>query len=570
MANGDNESATPYDKAMDALSSLITKRSRGDKSNKVDGFHFLFDYLKILELEDALADMKIVHVAGTKGKGSTCTFTESILRNCGFKTGLFTSPHLIDVRERFRLDGDDISEEKFLAYFWWCFNRFKERTTEDLPMPPLFRFLTLLAFKIFAAEQVDVAILEVGLGGRFDATNVVGLTRQLCWCQILNVINVMFQIQKPVVCGIASLGYDHMEILGNTLGEIAGEKAGILKYGVPAFTVQQPEEAMRVIEEKASNLNVDLQVVHPLDANLLNGLKLGLEGEHQYVNAGLAIALSFNWLKRTGHLELANQEHTGSLPEQFIKGLTTASFQGRAQIVRDEYVNCENDGDLIFYLDGAHSPESMDICARWFSGVVNGGKQLDKVPQVLLFNCMTVRDPHLLLPPLYQTCASQGVYFKKALFVPNMSVYHKVGSHAVPSTDAKVDLSWQSALQRVWANATKNKNGITSPTPLVANVTPYHSFSLIDYLSLLYTLRRSLGNVKCVLNYFVGREAKVSEDDSGATMGSSEKKSAVFSSLPLAIKWLRDSVRQNQSVRLQVLVTGSLHLVGDVLKLIRK
>ncbi|CAN1170745.1 Folylpolyglutamate synthase [Linum perenne] len=99
---------------------------------------------------------------------------------------------------------------------------------------------------------------------------------------------------------------------GNTLGEIAGEKAVILKYGVPAFTVQQPEEAMRVIEEKASNLNVDLQVVHPLDANLLNGLKLGLEGEHQYVNAGLAIALFFNWLKRTGHLELASQEHTVS------------------------------------------------------------------------------------------------------------------------------------------------------------------------------------------------------------------------------------------------------------------
>ncbi|CAN1251008.1 Folylpolyglutamate synthase [Linum perenne] len=210
-------------------------------------------------------------------------------------------------------------------------------------------------------------------------------------------------------------------------------------------------------------MQVDLQVVHPLDANLLNGLKLGLEGEHQYVNAGLAIALFFNWLKRTGHLELASQ---------------------------------------------------------WFSGVVNGGKQLDKVPQVsssthqlkknimqvLLFNCMTVRDPQLLLPPLFQTCASQGVYFKKALFVPNMSVYHKVGSHAVPSTDAKVDLSWQSALQRVWANATKNKNG---------------------------------------------REANVSEDDSGATMGSSEKKSTVFSSLPLAIKWLRDSVRQNQSVRLQ-------------------
>ncbi|CAI0411169.1 unnamed protein product [Linum tenue] len=229
MADGEKESPdapTSYDEAMEALSSLITKRSRGNNSNKGNQFDLLFHYLKILELEDALDDLKIVHVAGTKGKGSTCTFTESILRNCGFRTGLFTSPHLIDVRERFRLDGVDISQEKFLAYFWWCFNRLKERTTEDVPMPPLFRFLTLLAFKIFSAEQVhkywfhlqhclsclssetqlnwdlicysffvqvDVAILEVGLGGRFDATNVV---------------------QKPVVCGIASLGYDHMEILG--------------------------------------------------------------------------------------------------------------------------------------------------------------------------------------------------------------------------------------------------------------------------------------------------------------------------------------------------------------------
>ncbi|CAN0837686.1 Folylpolyglutamate synthase [Linum grandiflorum] len=475
-----NESARPYDKAMDALSSLITKRNRGDKSTKGDGFHFLFDYLKILDLEDALADMQIVHVAGTKGKVIA-----------------------------------DISEEKFLTYFWWCFNRLK----------------------------VDVAILEVGLGGRFDATNVVGLTRQMCWSQILNVNDLMFQIQKPVVCGIASLGYDHMEILGNTLGEIAGEKAGILKHGVPAFTVQQPEEAMCVLEEKASSLNVDLQVVLPLDANLLNGLKLGLEGEHQYVNAGLAISLSFNWLKRTGHLELANQEHTGSLPEQFIKGLTTASFQGRAQIVCDQYVDNENDGDLIFYLDGAHSPESMDICARWFSGAVKGGKEHDTITpqvsssthqlkknimQILLFNCMTVRDPQLLLPPLLKTCASQGVYFKKALFVPNMSVYHKVGSHGLPSSDAKVDLSWQSGLQRVWENAVKSRNG-----------------------------RERNGS------------EYIKDDDSGASGGSCEK-SAVFSSLPLAIKWLRDSVKQNQSVRLQVLVTGSLHLIGDVLKLIRK
>lgn len=184
---------SPYEEAMDALSSLITARIRADRSNKGDQFDVMFDYLKILDLEEPISQMKVIHVAGTKGKGSTCTFTESILRNCGFHTGLFTSPHLIDVRERFRLDGVEVCEEKFLAYFWWCWDRLKEKTNEDIPMPTYFRFLALLAFKIFAAEQVDVAVVEVGLGGKYDATNVV---------------------QKPVVCGISSLGYDHMEILG--------------------------------------------------------------------------------------------------------------------------------------------------------------------------------------------------------------------------------------------------------------------------------------------------------------------------------------------------------------------
>ncbi|XP_020401320.1 folylpolyglutamate synthase [Zea mays] len=102
----------------------------------------------------------------------------------------------MDVRERFQLDGVNISEEKFLKYFWWCWNKLKEKTDDDIPMPAYFRFLAPLAFKIFYAEQVDVAVLEVGLGGKFDATNVV---------------------KAPVVCGISSLGYDHMEILGDQI-----------------------------------------------------------------------------------------------------------------------------------------------------------------------------------------------------------------------------------------------------------------------------------------------------------------------------------------------------------------
>ncbi|GMP23154.1 hypothetical protein CsSME_00000859 [Camellia sinensis var. sinensis] len=515
---------SPYEEAMDALSSLITKRSRADKSNKGDRFDFLFDYLKMLDLDEPISRMNVIHVAGTKGKGSTCTFAESILRNCGFHTGLFTSPHLIDVRERFRLDGVDICEEKFLAYFWWCWDRLKEKTSDDIPMPTYFRFLALLAFKIFAAEQVDVAILEVGLGGKFDATNVV---------------------QKPIVCGITSLGYDHMEILGNTLGEIAGEKAGIFKQGVPAFTVHQPDEAMRVLEEKASQLDVHLQVAPLLDVSLLNGLHLGLSGEHQYLNAGLAIALCSTWLQRTGHIKVNYLDQTSSLPEQFIKGLTTATLQGRAQIVPDRLIDIESPGDLVFYMDGAHSPESMEVCAKWFClAIKEENKQQNlsnhrhdnssanhklvdssgcKTPmknstQILLFNCMSVRDPQLLLPRLINTCANHGVHFKKALFVPNISVYNKVWSSASPPPDLEVDLSWQMTLQKVWENLIKSEKG---------------------------------------------------EDDKERCVRTSEN-STVFPSLPLAIKWLRDTVQQHKSVRFQVLVTGSIHLMGDVLRIVKK
>ncbi|XP_051121292.1 folylpolyglutamate synthase-like isoform X2 [Andrographis paniculata] len=516
------------DEAMELLSSLITKRIRADNSNQGDRFDLLFDYLKMLELEEPIKQLKIIHVAGTKGKGSTCTFTESILRNCGFHTGLFTSPHLIDVRERFKLDGVDICEEKFLAYFRWCWDRLKKGTCDDVPMPTYFHFLALLAFKIFVAEQVDVVILEVGLGGKYDATNVV---------------------ENPVVCGIASLGYDHMEILGDTLGKIAGEKAGIFKSGVPAFTVPQPEEAMRVLEDKASQLGVSLQVVLPLDPSRMNGVRLGLDGEHQHLNAGLAVALCSTWLQRTGHVGISCLNPTTSLPEEFIKGLANASLQGRSQIVPDQFLEEENTRNLVFFLDGAHSPESMDVCAKWFSLAIKedysspNGLDIDNLKgsqesshyrtvrknstQILLFNCMSVRDPKLLLPRLVNACASHGVSFNRALFIPNTSVYHKVGTRNSWEADARADVSWQRTLQRIWEN-----------------VVP----------------RREEAKNADLSHEVIGTEAE--RDAHGS--------SAVFPSLPLAINWLRDRARKHTSTHFQVLVTGSLHLVGDVLRLIKK
>ncbi|KAB2604437.1 folylpolyglutamate synthase [Pyrus ussuriensis x Pyrus communis] len=510
-----------YESAMEALSSLITHKKRGDTSSvggKYGKLERMSIYLKILGLEEKIDGLRIIHVAGTKGKGSTCTICEAILRECGFRTGLFTSPHLIDVRERFRINGLDITEDRFLPYFWSCWSQLEEKVTEDLPMPPLFQFLTLLALKIFICEQVDVAIIEVGLGGKRDSTNV---------------------INKPVVCGITSLGMDHIEALGNTLGQIASQKAGIFKPHVPAFVVPQLPEAMDVIHEVAEGLAVPLGVVPPLDCEKMDGFKLSLSGDHQSINAGLAVALSKCWLQRTGNWEKLFRKQE----------ILEAHLSGRAQIVYDTSLKSYNSskeperssGDLIFYLDGAHSPESMEVCGRWFSTAVKGNQKtssrlrVENAEQILLFNCMEVRDPQALLPRLVNTCVSSGIHFSKALFVPSMSSYSKVTSAAsvIPENFSR-DLSWQFKLQRFWEKMIHgNELEIDA-----AKVLPYEF------------LYEDASHCSPVDNRF--------------------SHSAVIPSLPLAISWLRDCVKRNPSVRIQVLVTGSLHLVGDVLKLLKR
>ncbi|CAI5968599.1 unnamed protein product [Closterium sp. NIES-65] len=306
-------------------------------------------------------------------QGSTCAMAESMLRASGHTTGLFTSPHLVDVRERFRLNGEMVPVDTFLQHFWWCYDRCKEAASSPsspIPMPAYFRFLTLLALRIFTHTQVDVAILEVGIGGRFDATNIV---------------------KRPAVCGVSSLGFDHMELLGNTLALIAGEKAGIFKAGVPAVTAPQEEEAMEVLRQRAA----ELQVARPWH-EVAPGVRVGLAGRHQQVNASLAVSLCRQWAIRSGREEearavdeaLANK----TLPLAYIKGLGGASWPGRCEILQD----CPAEpgqagsagGQLTFFLDGAHTVESMEV---------------------LLFNCMPERDPHTLMTQLLRTLERKGM-----------------------------------------------------------------------------------------------------------------------------------------------------------------
>ncbi|KAG7273761.1 hypothetical protein CRUP_003261 [Coryphaenoides rupestris] len=223
------------------------------------------------ELSD-LNKLNIIHVTGTKGKGSTCAFTEKILRSQGIRTGFFSSPHLVEVRERIRINGQPLEKDLFAKYFWEVYDRLDEtKHLYDGHMPSFFQFLTVMSFHVFLHEKVDVAIVEVGIGGTYDGTNI---------------------IEKPWVCGVSSLGIDHIYILGNTIEQIAWQKGGIFKPGVPAFTVKQPEAAMTVLKERAEELGLD---DYPVDCG---PLQLGLVGHHQRSNAALALQLSHTWLKR--------------------------------------------------------------------------------------------------------------------------------------------------------------------------------------------------------------------------------------------------------------------------------
>ncbi|KAF9872464.1 hypothetical protein CkaCkLH20_09961 [Colletotrichum karsti] len=253
--------------------------------------------------------LNILHVAGTKGKGTTCAFTQSILQQfqdtlgVPKKIGLYTSPHLVSVRERIRINSTAISEDLFTKYFFevWnalglpSLNSYWEDGQFETRKPTYFRFLTLMAFHVFMQEDVDVAIIEVGVGGELDSTNI---------------------IEKPVAVAITTLGIDHVQTLGGTIEEIAWHKAGVTKNGCPAFTIEQVPEAMRVLEARAQEK--DAQLIRVSAAMIPQHLKIRPDEEYQRSNASIAVALARAVIDK---MEISVTWCPTDLPTPVINGL---------------------------------------------------------------------------------------------------------------------------------------------------------------------------------------------------------------------------------------------------------
>ena len=385
----DSSGETSYEAAINALFSpgvhqATTKediaRSALRRTRTVSDMRYYWN--KIMQAHPSPSAKKrpfLIHVTGTKGKGSTACMCEAILREQGYSTGLFTSPHLIDIRERIRWNGKPIHEKIFADVYWKIrgaleSNTEGEATDENDPPPTLpgyFRMLTLMGLYTFLHElegKVDAIILEVGMGGRYDATNF---------------LDVSTQHFAKVAHGVTLLDLDHTRILGDTLEKIAWEKGGIFSLDKlnPDGTSERPEESRTIIEKAMPKLNRDgllpcknailnsnapgvidmmtscatvegkdseLELVDAPGATIQealvkNGLKLGLAGSHQYGNATLAVALCRSIL---GETKVQPDSPTT------LNALATAKWPGRCQTFHKNNVR--------FCLDGAHTPQSME------------------------------------------------------------------------------------------------------------------------------------------------------------------------------------------------------------------
>ncbi|KNH05022.1 folylpolyglutamate synthase mitochondrial-like protein [Perkinsela sp. CCAP 1560/4] len=418
------------------LEALIRYGNIGKPSSNLSGegnLIWMRYFIKHCELEPR--QDSVIHLAGTKGKGTTAVMCEALLRNAGLRTAVFTSPHLSTVRERIRLNGGTISENTFIRAFFYlydlitkhyqatrketehvatlpmepdCFASFvansckevSENVNSALPRSLFFGFVTLLFLTVAKQDGAEVLIVETGIGGRLDATNA---------------------IQGVALSGITSIGHDHMEVLGNSLEEIANEKAGIIRIDRPVVvssSIGDNDHILSVFHRRAKQCKATLFIasrsIFPSADQQLKCLK----GSHMVENAALAASMVYLYLnprytkiRSDAIMKLTfsfhNHEYTADyaknplsipLTETECTILNSVCFAGRS------HVHVSQKTGSVFLLDGAHTPESMALCARWAGSIVKDMANIRRVS--IFFACNHPRDPHSLMNSFFNEAAS--------------------------------------------------------------------------------------------------------------------------------------------------------------------
>lgn len=299
---------------------------------------------KLLELLDNPQDkLKIIHIAGTNGKGSTCSFISTILKEGGYKVGLYTSPFLETFTERIRVNGENIPEDEVGNIVSLIKEKIEVMVNEGYSYPTEFEIVTAMAFYYFYKENVDFVALEVGLGGRYDATNV---------------------IEKPIVSVITSISMDHIGVLGDTLGKIAFEKGGIIKENCTTIVYPQKYEAGEVIknickENRSKYIECNFNDINIKQSNInlqkydciinkkeYKDLEIKLIGDHQVKNSVLALNV----------IDYINDNLGLNISEECIrKGLAQTSWPGRIEKIKE---------NPMFIIDGAHNEEGAESLAK--------------------------------------------------------------------------------------------------------------------------------------------------------------------------------------------------------------
>lgn len=372
---------TSYDEALDYLYSFINWEVERHVRYSPEAMTLDRPRRVLAALGNPQDHYPIIHITGTKGKGSVGAMCAAALEKSGLRTGLYSSPHLQDFRERFRISNDLISPEDFTALL----NQMRP-VLESIPDITWFEVTTALAFLYFAEHKVDAAVIEVGLGGRLDATNVV----------------------TPVVSVITSLSYDHMHLLGDSLASIAREKGGIIKPGIPVVSATQPPEGLDVLNAIAAERAAPLILVgrdwlyEPLK-NTWNGQTFragpagqplkhyctALSGEHQALNATVALA-TLEQMRRAG---------IPVTDEGIQTGLASVDWPGRLEVVQHK---------PLLVLDAAHNAAS----ARRLSAALT--ELFPQRPLALIFGASADKDVSgmfdALLPQMDYLITTQAVH----------------------------------------------------------------------------------------------------------------------------------------------------------------